>query len=42
MDKTLRLINLMLIFIPVVLLAFLAGSMGFIFLKMRRWNKLIF
>ncbi len=42
MEKTLRLINLMLIFIPIVLLALLAGSMGFIFLKIRQWNAPIF
>jgi hypothetical protein len=41
MGKTIRLINLLLIFIPLVLLAFMAAFIGLIFFEIRRW-KLFF
>jgi hypothetical protein len=41
MEKTIRLIHLLLIFIPLVLLAFMAGFIGLIFFEIRRW-KLFF
>jgi hypothetical protein len=41
MEKTIRLTNLLLIFIPLVLLAFIAGFIGLVFFEIRRW-KLFF
>jgi hypothetical protein len=40
MEKIYRLINLLLIFIPLALLAIMAGSLGLIFFELRYWKTI--
>jgi hypothetical protein len=41
MEKTGRLINLLLIFMPLLLLALLAGFIGLVLFEIRRWKFLL-
>ena len=42
MEKTARLINLMVIFILLISVAILAGTIGLIFFEIRYWKSILF